>query len=239
MLATGCAPARFHVPETTRQLLVVTSGSWADTAGRMQLYARAGAGWQAQGAPVEVVLGRSGLGIGHGLLPPEEADALGGPAKHEGDGRAPAGVFTLGTATGYEKALAVPGARWPYRQATDRLRCVDDEASPFYNQLALAPPEGPPPWRSDEPMRREDDLYRYTVFVDHNVGPAVPGGGSCIFLHLWRGPGSPTAGCTAMAQAPMEALLAALDPGAQPLLVQLPAEVYRRVAATWGLPAAP
>jgi D-alanyl-D-alanine dipeptidase len=236
--ATSCARtgARFHVPETSRQLLVVTSASWADTTGRMQLHARAAGAWQAQGAPADVVLGYGGLGVGRGLLPPEEAEKLGGPVKYEGDGRSPAGVFALGIATGYEKAFSGAGGRWPYRQATDRLRCVDDVKSPLYNQLVLAPAEETPPWSSAEQMRREDDLYRYTVFVDHNVGPATPGGGSCIFLHVWHDRVSPTLGCTAMDLAQIEALLVALDPAAHPLLVQLPADVYRRIAEPWGLP---
>jgi D-alanyl-D-alanine dipeptidase len=243
LYAPGCAgpPARFRIPEASTQLLVVTSASWADTAGRMVLHGRAGGAWQVQGEVTEVVLGRGGLGVGRGLLPADEAASLGGPAKGEGDGRSPAGVFTLGTATGYdETGPRGPrgSARWPFRQATDRLRCVDDGQSPLYNQLTLAPAEGAPSWSSDERMRREDDLYRYTVFVDHNVSPATPGGGSCIFLHVWRDRTSPTSGCTAMAPARIEALLAALDPAAHPLLVQLPADVYRRVAAPWRLPPA-
>ncbi len=104
--------------------------------------------------------------------------------------------------------------------ATPALRCVDDPQSDKYNQLTSAPANGPPPWRSDEHMLRDDALYEWTVFVEHNVKPAKPGRGSCIFLHVWRNPNDPTVGCTAMARDNLETLIKWLDPAARPLLVQ-------------------
>ena len=74
------------------------------------------------------------------------------------------------------------------------------------------------------------------MWVGHNDRPVVPGGGSCIFLHLRSGPESVTAGCTALDAAPLERLLAWLDPAARPVLVQLPEGEYRARAAAWGLP---
>lgn len=63
----------------------------------------------------------------------------------------------------------------------------------------------------------------------------VAGAGSCIFLHVWK-PGQPTAGCTAMAQPDLEALLLWLDPARQPLLVQLTTGNYATLRREWGLP---
>jgi hypothetical protein len=63
----------------------------------------------------------------------------------------------------------------------------------------------------------------------------APGRGSCIFLHVWDGPGRPTAGCTAMDAAAMREVLAWLDPAARPALVQLPATA--RLGAAAGLTA--
>jgi len=85
-------------------------------------------------------------------------------------------------------------------------------------------------------MRRRDDLYRLVVWVGHNDAPVVPGGGSCIFLHLRSGPDATTSGCTAFDAEPMERLLRWLDPAARPVLVQLPEAEYRSRAAAWGLP---
>jgi L,D-peptidoglycan transpeptidase YkuD (ErfK/YbiS/YcfS/YnhG family) len=64
----------------------------------------------------------------------------------------------------------------------------------------------------------------------------VPGGGSCIFLHLRSGPGSVTSGCTAFESEPMERLLRWLDPRARPVLVQLPQAERAARAREWGLP---
>jgi D-alanyl-D-alanine dipeptidase len=163
--------------------------------------------------------------------------ALGGPEKREGDNRAPAGVFRLSQATGY--AAAPPrGTRMAYRHASTALRCVDDPASPFYNQLREAPPAtGKPPWASDEPMFRADGMYALAIVVEHNHDPVQAGAGSCIFIHPWVVAAVPSPGCTMLPRAPVERLLRWLDPSAHPLLVQLPRTVLRTVAKSWGLPA--
>jgi hypothetical protein len=48
-------------------------------------------------------------------------------------------------------------------------------------------------------MLRQDGRYALGAVVAHNSTPPVPGAGSCIFLHVWESPVTPTAGCTAMA----------------------------------------
>jgi D-alanyl-D-alanine dipeptidase len=93
-----------------------------------------------------------------------------------------------------------------------------------------------PDWNSSEHMLRSDDLYRWGVVVDHNADPPRPGAGSCIFLHIWRGPGQPTVGCTAMPQENLESVLGWLDPAKKPLLVQLPESEYQRLKRKWKLP---
>jgi L,D-peptidoglycan transpeptidase YkuD (ErfK/YbiS/YcfS/YnhG family) len=231
LVAVRANAAPFRLPDATRQLVVVVSASWDATTARLARFARGGPGetWRAVGAPVVVALGRTGLAWGRGLHP----DGAPGPRKREGDGRSPAGVFRLRQATGYAPTPP-PGATLDYRQASARLRCVDDAQAAEYNQLV---DEGASKgWRSDEPMLRGDELYARTIVVDHNQSPIVPGEGSCIFLHVWRGPGAPTVGCTAMARGELESLLAWLSRDAQPLLVQLPLAIYRERAPEWGLP---
>jgi D-alanyl-D-alanine dipeptidase len=106
--------------------------------------------------------------------------------------------------------------------------CVDDPASIYYNRVfdpdtlpeaALAAKD----WSSSESMRRDlahdDDLYKWGVVVRYNEN-AEPGAGSCIFLHVWRGPDNPTAGCTAMAEDDLLSALGWLDKGAEFALVQ-------------------
>ena len=220
------------VPAESRQMILSVSVGWEDARALLQAYERPSpdAPWAAVGAPLEASLGRAGLGWGRGLHPP----GLEGPDKREGDGRSPAGVFDLRLLTGYAKA-APAGARLPYRQATATLRCVDDPRSLRYNQLADEGREKKD-WSSAEDMRRKDDLYRLVVWVGHNDAPVVPGGGSCIFLHLRERLDATTSGCTAFEPEPMERLLRWLAPPARPVLVQLPDVEYRRRAAAWGLP---
>jgi len=174
-------------------------------------------------------VGKNGLGWGYGLHPDEDTLERMGPLKAEGDGRAPAGVFRLSEATGYAPTPP-PGTTLPYRQATDKLRCVDDPKSKFYNQLAE---EGSGTWATAEPMRRTDDLYAWTITVDHNKKPVVAGQGSCIFLHAGK---EPTVGCTALPLLDLEALLVWLKRDAQPLFVALPQKEYEQLASAWKLP---
>jgi len=84
-------------------------------------------------------------------------------------------------------------------------------------------------------MRCADDLYKWGVVVAHNP-PAIPGAGSCIFLHVWKDARSATAGCTAMPEQDLVHLLRWLDPRARPVLVQMPRREYEAVCAKLDLP---
>jgi L,D-peptidoglycan transpeptidase YkuD (ErfK/YbiS/YcfS/YnhG family) len=82
---------------------------------------------------------------------------------------------------------------------------------------------------------REIDQYAYGMHVAYNA-PPKPSRGSCIFLHIWAGPGSVTAGCTAMGQDALKALMNWVDPQRRPMLVQLPASAMARLREEWRLP---
>jgi D-alanyl-D-alanine dipeptidase len=178
------------------------------------------------------MLGKHGLAWGRGIHPLMAAER---PRKREGDGKAPAGVFRIRRAFGYAAPGEVPWLRLPYRQVKPGTLCVDDPASAFYNRI-LEVSDAAPDWGSHEAMLREDGLYRLGAVVGHNEDPALPGAGSCIFLHRWRGPASPTEGCTALAEADLERVLRWLFPEAQPVLIQLPEEEYEKRRAPWCLP---
>ena len=166
----------------------------------------------------------------------ETAAGAGAPVKREGDGRAPAGAFRLSGAFGYRAAAEVPWVRMPYLHSTPAWKCVDDPASRHYNRLVDETAVSPD-WGSREEMLRADPLYRLGVVVDHNgAAQTRPGAGSCIFLHVWRGPDEPTVGCTAMAESDLEQVGRWLDPSRHPALVQLPRAEYRRLRRAWGLP---
>jgi D-alanyl-D-alanine dipeptidase len=219
------------------QIVVVTTSGWDSPEGTLRRYERLHphGKWKATGAPIAVTVGKNGLGWGYGVV---ETDTLlrdaGDPDKKEGDGKAPAGVFRLSKAFGYS---AQPQAAWkmPYLGLTASVECVDDTSSRFYNKVvdrATVTPD----WNSSEKMLRSDELYRWGILVDHNADPAIAARGSCIFMHIWRGPGQPTVGCTAMPQAAIEFLLGWLDASRKPLLVQLPRQQYQRLRKSLRLP---
>ena len=85
-------------------------------------------------------------------------------------------------------------------------------------------------------MLRQDARYTLGAVVAHNSHPPLPGAGSCIFLHVWESPTTPTAGCTAMSLAPMTRLARWLDATRQPVLAQLPDADYAALQAAWDLP---
>ncbi|PZP87452.1 MAG: hypothetical protein DI592_03605, partial [Stenotrophomonas maltophilia] len=120
--------------------------------------------------------------------------------------------------------------------------CMDVPASPFYNRIVDARKVGSAAVQgSTEPMRLDlrdkgDVRYQEGFVIAHNPRNQ-PGKGSCIFAHLWRAPGEATAGCTAMPQARMQALLDWLRPQDTPRFVLLPRTEYKRLQAQWQLPA--
>jgi L,D-peptidoglycan transpeptidase YkuD (ErfK/YbiS/YcfS/YnhG family) len=157
--------------------------------------------WQPAFRPMRAMVGRKGI------APLNE--------KREGDGRTPSGVYPISTAFGYAPAFAT---RLPYRQATANDFWVDDVNSPQYNQWV----NGPPNAKSFEDMRRKDDLYKYGAVIEYNTNPIVPGNGSAIFLHIWRGPGRPTSGCVAFSPRSLKNLLGWLDQGRHPVIILNP-----------------
>ncbi|MDF9774014.1 L,D-transpeptidase family protein [Pseudomonas baetica] len=210
------------------QLIVVTSKNWDDVQATAQRYERHGNTFEKFEVPFAVVLGKNGMGWGKGLL---DAGQPEGPVKQEGDGKAPAGMFKLGTAFGYEPSAET---RLPYLALTPTIECVDDSQSARYNELVDGTVVAKD-WTSSERMRRSDDLYRQGIFIEHNT-PAIPTAGSCIFFHIWRGPTAPTRGCTAMDPADIARLFNWLDPGKSPVLVQLPEAQYEQLRERWKLP---
>ncbi|NWF34473.1 hypothetical protein HH110_15645 [Stenotrophomonas sp. SAM-B] len=228
------APVFAVALEGSTQLVVVTTERWDATEGRLQAFERTAQGWQPHGAAFDVAVGRSGSAWGKGLHPAQP----GIPQKREGDGRSPAGIFAIGPAFGYAPRLT---SGLPYQPMRDTSYCMDVPDSPYYNRIVDADVVGAEAVAgSTEPMRLDlhnkgDRRYREGFVIEHNP-KATPGGGSCIFAHLWRTPGEATAGCTAMEPARMTTLLTWLNASAQPRFVLLPRAEYQRLQADWQLP---
>lgn len=227
------------------QLLVVTTPDWNTTEGHLHRFERANARdtWHPAGQPISIVVGKSGLGWGIGLIATSAPNVrtASDPIKHEGDGRGPAGVFALGTAFG-DAPKPLPGLKLPYLELTPSIECVDDVGSRHYNRI-VDHSTVTPDWHSSEHMRDVGEAYRWGIVVDlngtvsdGNSNQPKPGAGSCVFLHIWHDQHHGTAGCTAMPQPELESLLTWLDPARKPLLVQLPKQTYERLEGPWKLP---
>ena len=140
---------------------------------------------------------------------------------------------------------------WDYRYIVDAKdqsgayldKFVDDSASPYYNTWVV----GPSSASSYEQMRISP--YKYGLVINYNMFPTIPGKplssiapndfvqyltyphivpyfivgkGSAIFMHIWSGPDGSTAGCVALDEANLIAILQWLDKTMQPQMVIVP-----------------
>lgn len=128
--------------------------------------------------------------------------------KREGDGATPFGLHHIvggfyrpdrlarADVPAWAEAL-IPGDLWS-----------DDGRDPAYNSHVRAPHGF-----SHEDLRRSDPQYDLVLVTDWNWPDATPGRGSAIFLHSWRRPGWPTAGCVAFAQPDLLWIARRIRPG--------------------------
>jgi D-alanyl-D-alanine dipeptidase len=230
---TTVAPSIVTPIADARQLLLVTTPAWDSTSGTLRRYERDAAGhaWRAVGAPVAIVVGRTGLAWDDAL----SVVAAGEPVKREGDGKSPAGAFALDTAFGFPSRASLTWMRLPYVPLQQSTECVDDVRSAHYNTIVDNRAVPRVDWTSSEKMRSIGQ-YALGVHVAYNATPPKSGRGSCIFLHIWGGPSSVTAGCTAMDAGALEEIVRWLAPDRHPMLVQLPSSVLTRVRDAWSLP---
>jgi len=232
------APVTTHAQlgRAVRQVIVTQTDGWNSNTGTMQRWQRtsSSAAWQpVLPKTVPVLLGKKGLAWGRGVFTPPQNGVA---PKVEKDWRAPAGVFQLGSLFGYA-ATPPAGARWPYIKVGPWDAYVDDSNSPYYNRhVRIDPRQGVPPWFEKQKMRLGDAAYKWMLEIRHNQQPTAPGYGSAIFFHVRRGPSTPSAGCTTMAEADLVRLIQWLEPTASPHYVLLPKADYAALRGAWGLP---
>ncbi|MEM1274257.1 MAG: L,D-transpeptidase family protein [Pseudomonadota bacterium] len=111
--------------------------------------------------------------------------------KREGDGATPAGDHGIVGCLYRRDRLARP-CDWAVAIGPSDL-WSDDPGDEDYNLLVRAPYA-----HSHERLARADRQYDLILVTDWNWPRAVRGRGSAIFIHVWRGPGQPTAGCIAL-----------------------------------------
>lgn len=114
--------------------------------------------------------------------------------KREGDGATPEGRHRiLGMLYRPDRLRGVTLPPWAEPIGPGDL-WSDDPTDPAYNHAVRVPHRF-----GHEMLRRADPLYDLILVTDWNYPTATPGKGSAIFVHRWRRPGFPTAGCVAFA----------------------------------------
>ena len=203
------------------QLLVVTTKSWSDSSGKLQRYKRISKRWHKVGKSINVFVGRNGLGWGIGLHhTPKNAKII----KKEGDGKAPAGIFELKQAFGYDFF----DLKYPFIVYHKTDHCVDDIHSKLYNKIVDSQ-NVKKDYKSKENMKLKSNYYAYGIVVNHNhinEKNAIKGAGSCIFIHIKD---KPTAGCTVMTQKNIIKIIEWLDFTKRPLLVQGTRKIIKKL----------
>jgi D-alanyl-D-alanine dipeptidase len=203
----------------TQQLIVVTTKNCSTPSGILQRYEKKGNTLYKTGKAISIKLGRNGLGWGRGLHNiPKDAKII----KKEGDGKAPAGIFSLKQAFGYQPYVVT----YPYEVYKTTDHCVDDSKSKYYNKI-IDSTKVKKDYQSFEHMKFPKDYYKYGIVVNHNhidEKGAVKGAGSCIFMQIKK---VPTAGCTVMDEGEMKEIIQWLDADKNPLLVQGTTEVVK------------
>ena len=182
-------------PDSVRsatRLLVVVARHMADRTATAHRFERPSkdAAWSKSPPAKAAALGRGGLGWAWDQT---KLAGEGEPTKQEGDGRTPAGIFAIGPAFGF--AAEGPGKEYlPLRR--NEAFCVDDVRSSHYNEIVPKVEVGAAV--SGENMSAIS-LYRRGLRVNFPTNREQKGG-SCIFIHVWRRPASPTTGCVALSE---------------------------------------
>jgi len=220
LLALSClafgAKASDAIPVGCRQIVLVIASDWDSSSATLRRFSRSGTqeSWSAVGDAVPALIGEHGFGWAAGLLSISDERS---PRKREGDRRSPAGVFRLTTVFCRDKP---DGIRMPVFPITPGTEAIDDPNSRYYNQVVDRRNIAHPDWRSSERMSKIGD-YALCVGVGSNPS-RQPGGGSCVFLHVWSGQRPGTAGCTALRRPDLLTLVRWLDPAQTPVLIQAP-----------------
>jgi hypothetical protein len=217
------------------QMMVVTTPEWNATTGTLRRYERTRANkpWDLVGEPIPVMVDKGGLAWGEGSTNMDDsAKSSDDPAKKDGDGKTPAGVFRLGTTFGYAEQRQ-QAWRMGYVSVASNYECVDDPGSKSYNKMVDKTKVNPVDWKSAQDMHPGDDRFVWGLTFENNHSNKA-GQGACSFLEV--GTDQPSDGSIAAGQAGMETILGWLEPHVLPVLLVVPDSAYKKLQPVWNLP---
>jgi L,D-peptidoglycan transpeptidase YkuD (ErfK/YbiS/YcfS/YnhG family) len=202
-------PLRYSTGSAT-QVITATAPSLGSTSGTLQAWQRVSGGWTRVGAPVTAWFGSQGL------------------TEHMSEfvSATPVGSYTLTQAFGSQPN---PGTGLPYFRTTPADWWISKTTAPdntLYNTHQRCSTNCPfdtsdSRTNTNEHLYYAQPYYRYAVVIDYNTTNA-PGGvvqkaGSAVFLHVTDY--SPTAGCVAVNESRLIALMQWLEPAAHPRIL--------------------
>ncbi len=209
---------------SARRLVLVTAPNMTTSNATIQRFERdsANAVWRASGGPQSSLIGRKGMAWSQAF---RSFAQRGEPVKVDGDKRAPAGIYRIGSSFGFSAS-----SRPNYLHVRDGTVCVDEPASSAYNTITTrdkvgARVHGENMWRVA--------AYRHGLLVDYPTDRKNRAG-SCIFIHIRMPDAAGTAGCVAVPESQVLELQDFAEPGA--VIAILPASARERLKAC--LPAA-
>jgi len=182
---------------SSHQVITVVAPSPGSTTAQLSAWQAGPGGWSRVAGPVPAHLGAAGIGTAS-----------------EYTSRTPAGTFTLTEGFGLQPN---PGTALPYRQVDQADWWVSDVNSASYNSyLRCSPGTCPFNEAAGENLGRAGWVYDHALVIDYNRWPARAGAGSAFFLHVTNG--AATAGCVAIDDGTLTAIMRWLSPQARPLI---------------------
>jgi len=203
----GTLASHLHtLPAGTTQVIVAYASGYGVTTGTLETFQKVNGYWRPALPPMPMRLGGKGFN----------------DHKVEGDLTTPTGMYAIG-ATMYGIA-GNPGVRYAYHQLVANDWWNENPSSPGYNSFV----HGGDPGGASEALWQVSPQYNYFAVINYNIPvvPANPARGSGIFLHV--AVNGPTAGCLALAQSDLLAVLRWLNPADSPRIVMAPRTVLSR-----------
>jgi L,D-peptidoglycan transpeptidase YkuD (ErfK/YbiS/YcfS/YnhG family) len=195
--ATGSPVDHLVGVGNAQQVIEVAASGYGTSYATLTAYEKRSSGWVRMFGPWSARIGRNGF-------------APSGQ-KREGDGRTPTGSYGFSFFFGVNAQPS--GIHYSWRHAYTYDVWDDDSSSSRYNLWTDTRTANA--GRSPEPMHNQPS-YNYAAVIAYNTA-RTPGMGSAIFFHVSHG--SSTAGCVAVSQSQVLAVLRWLNPAKSPRII--------------------